>query len=142
MAHRSLTLALLATSFAFSANAFDAVTLADYSGAEIFQRYCAACHGESAHGDGPAARSLKAIVPDLTKIELRDGEFPAAAIRDTIDGRGVQVPAHGTRAMPVWGRELWMEDGGDVTAEKEMRAAIKRLVEYLRSIQVPKDAAR
>ncbi len=117
-----------------SAAAFDAVTLADYTGAELFQQFCASCHGEAAHGDGPVAPTLKSVVPDLTRITQRYGDFPTTLIRDTIDGRGV-IRAHGTREMPVWGYEFWMEEGGDITAQKAMRDVIKRLVDYLREIQ-------
>lgn len=115
--------------------AFDAFTLADYSGEELFARFCSSCHGERAHGDGPVARSLNTAVPDLTLIRARYGEFPAMRIRDTIDGRGVEIRAHGTQAMPVWGYEFWVEEGGDVTAQKAVRDAITKLVDYLRSVQ-------
>jgi mono/diheme cytochrome c family protein len=118
-----------------AAGVFDAATLADYSGDELFSQFCAACHGEQAHGDGPVAASLNKIVPDLTSITARYGEFPAALIRDTIDGRGVPVAAHGTRAMPVWGYEFWVEDGADIVAETTVRDAINRLVDYLRTLQ-------
>jgi Cytochrome C oxidase, cbb3-type, subunit III len=123
--------------------AFDAFTLADYSGEELFQRFCASCHGEQAHGDGPVARSLNTVVPDLTLIRSRYGEFPAMLVRDTIDGRGLDIRAHGTRAMPVWGYEFWVEEGGDVAAQKAVRDAISKLVDYLRSVQRDvSDAAR
>jgi len=121
--------------FVAHAMAFDAFTLDDYSGEELFERFCASCHGESARGDGPVARSLNTLVPDLTAITARYGEFPAAAIRDVIDGRGVDVRAHGTRAMPVWGYEFWVEEGGDVVAQTAVRNAINKLVDYLRSVQ-------
>ena len=128
----ALVVALTAT----NAAAFDAVTLADYSGAELFQRFCASCHGEAARGDGPVARSLVNVVPDLTRIASRYGEFPAARIRETIDGRGVVIGSHGTREMPVWGYEFWVEEGEDVTAGGVVAEAIARLVQYLREIQV------
>jgi mono/diheme cytochrome c family protein len=115
--------------------AFDAVTLEDYSGEELFARFCASCHGAQARGDGPVARSLNTAVPDLTTIALRYGEFPAARIRDVIDGRGIDILAHGTRTMPVWGYEFWVEEGGDVNAQRAVRNAINKLVEYLRSLQ-------
>jgi mono/diheme cytochrome c family protein len=130
----------VAASMWSSASAFEAVTLADYSGVELFQRFCASCHGTSAHGDGPVARSLNTVVPDLTTISRRYGGFPAALLRETIDGRGVIVPAHGTRAMPVWGYEFWVEEGGDVVAQTEVREVIARLVEYLRALQIPADS--
>jgi hypothetical protein len=81
------------------------------------------------------AQSLNTAVPDLTRISARYGEFPAMLIRDTIDGRGVDIRAHGSRAMPVWGYEFWVEEGGDVVAQNTVRDAINRLVEYLRSLQ-------
>lgn len=117
------------------ATAFDAVTLADYSGEELYLRFCASCHGSEAMGDGPVSRSLNVAVPDLTRITSRYGEFPAGAIRDVIDGRGIDKRAHGTREMPVWGYEFWVEEGGDVNAQKAVRDAINKLVEHLRSIQ-------
>jgi mono/diheme cytochrome c family protein len=132
VAFAALAAALLVTR---AAVAFDAFTLADYSGEELFGRFCASCHGEQAHGDGPVARSLNTVVPDLTRISARYGEFPSMLIRDTIDGRGVDIRAHGTRAMPVWGYEFWVEEGGDVVAQNTVRDAINRLVEYLRSLQ-------
>ena len=118
-----------------SAIAFEAVTLEDYSGAELFERFCASCHGTSARGDGPVARSLNTVVPDLTTIGVRYGQFPDALVRDVIDGRGIDTRAHGTRAMPVWGYEFWVEEGGDVVAQTAVRDTINKLVEYLRSVQ-------
>jgi mono/diheme cytochrome c family protein len=115
---------------------FEAVSLADYSGEEIFLNYCSACHGESGRGDGPVARSLATVVPDLTAISRRYGEFQAMRIAETIDGRGPRIDAHGTRTMPVWGYEFWIEEGGDVVAQREMKQVIARLVDYIRSIQV------
>jgi mono/diheme cytochrome c family protein len=120
---------------AWRAFAFEAVSLADYSGEEIFQRYCATCHGESGHGDGPVAGSLSPAPPDLTIITRKYGGFPAMLIRDTIDGRGARIDAHGTRTMPVWGYEFWIEEGGDVVAQREMKEVIAKLVDYIRSIQ-------
>jgi mono/diheme cytochrome c family protein len=114
---------------------FDAVTLDDYSGAEIFERFCASCHGEAARGNGPVAGTLNVMVPDLTTIEMRYGEFPATMIRDVIDGRGIDMRAHGTRTMPVWGYEFWIEEGGDVVAQSSVKAVIIKLVDYLRSLQ-------
>lgn len=127
--------AALALVVSSGAAAFDAVTLADYSGEELFERFCASCHGESGRGDGPVARGLSVKVPDLTRISERYGEFPTTLIRDTIDGRGARIDAHGTRTMPVWGYEFWIEEGGDVTAQSQMREIIAKLVDHVRSLQ-------
>lgn len=135
-------MALAGLSAGTAAMAFDAFTLADYSGEELFGRFCASCHGEKAHGDGPVARSLNTVVPDLTLIRARYGDFPAMLIRDTIDGRGVDIRAHGTRAMPVWGYEFWVEEGGDVVAQNAVREAINKLVDYLRTIQRDSEPGR
>lgn len=134
---RALVVAAAAGCLALAgtALAFDAVTLNDYSGPELFDRFCASCHGSEARGDGPVAASLNVAVPDLTTIAVRYGEFPAALVRDIIDGRGIDKRAHGTRTMPVWGYEFWVEDGGDVNAQRAVRDAINKLVEHLRSVQ-------
>ncbi len=114
---------------------------AAYSGGELFQRFCAACHGAEGRGDGPVASSLAVLVPDLTRLYQRRGNtFPAAEIRDVIDGRSVVI-AHGTRYMPVWGYEFWVEEGADIVAEEEARIMIDRLVDFLRSIQYAIDPA-
>ena len=134
---RALSIAAAATCLALAgvAMAFDAVTLDDYRGEELFDRFCASCHGSEAHGDGPVAASLNVSVPDLTMIAARYGEFPSMLVRDVIDGRGIDKRAHGTRTMPVWGFEFWVEEGGDVNAQRAVRDAINKLVEHLRSVQ-------
>ncbi|HET7607146.1 MAG TPA: cytochrome c [Gammaproteobacteria bacterium] len=139
---RSLLVVVAGCLAASAALAFEAVTLEDYSGEELFDRFCASCHGAQARGDGPVSRSLNVAVPDLTRIAARYGEFPTAVIRDVIDGRGIDMRAHGTREMPVWGYEFWVEEGADVAAQRTVRDAINKLVEYLRSIQRGEDDAR
>lgn len=112
----------------------------DLSGEEMFMRYCAACHGSDARGTGPVAQTMSKRVPDLTVLaRAAGGEFPAAVVRDAIDGRAL-ADAHGTRQMPVWGYEFWVEEGADIVAERSAREMIDRLVAWLESIQV-EDAA-
>ncbi len=114
----------------------------DLSGAELFARYCAACHGNEARGNGPVAASLNKRVPDLTRLALdAEGEFPAQRVRETIDGRAT-VMAHGTRQMPVWGYEFWVEEGADIVAEDAANEIVVRLVAYLDSIQLSADSPR
>lgn len=130
-----LAVAAAGLAFGGTAAAFEAVTLEDYSGEELFDRFCASCHGPQARGDGPVSRSLNVAVPDLTTIAVRYGDFPSALIRDVVDGRGIDLRAHGTRTMPVWGYEFWVEEGGDVNAQRAVRNAIDKLVDYVRSVQ-------
>jgi mono/diheme cytochrome c family protein len=122
--------AMLACGSAAAAGPF-----ADYSGRQLYQRFCASCHGPSGFGDGPVAATLKVMVPDLTRMYQRSGgKFPEELVRKIIDGRQV-YPVHGSRDMPVWGQEFWIEGGGGEKADAEARILVDKLVNYLRSIQ-------
>ena len=98
------------------------------TGAELYKRFCASCHGLAGRGDGPVASALKVEVPDLTLLVRHAGlPFPAEQVRRIIDGRTI-FTAHGVRRMPVWGIEF-------SNAAADTPTLIDRLVEYLRSIQ-------
>lgn len=93
------TLALAAPLFAAPLPAFaqDAGV-----GAELYQHYCATCHGAEATGGGPMAPALVLQPPDLTTLTARhDGVFPTQRVIDRIDGQDPLV-AHGS-PMPVYG---------------------------------------
>jgi len=73
------------------------------NGAEIFQDFCASCHGREGRGDGPVAPALRFKVPDLTQISKRaGGRFPTARIRSVIEGTETGSE-HRSREMPIWG---------------------------------------
>lgn len=115
--------------------ASDPQTLTDYNGEQLFQRFCASCHGPGALGNGPVAPSLTVPVPNLTLLTQRaGGSFPVERVLETIDGRAI-VPAHGTQVMPVWGYELEAQIPPDKPGREAAQDLIDRLVEYLRSIQ-------
>jgi mono/diheme cytochrome c family protein len=106
-----------------------------------FKRHCASCHGMDARGSGPVARSLQTPPANLRRIaQRRGGTFPSAEIARKIDGR-FEVEAHGTREMPVWGRVFGADIPETDTAESIARGQVSVLVEYLKSIQDPADAA-
>ena len=110
--------------------------LSGYSGAQLYQRFCASCHGAHGHGDGPVAASIRSMVPDLTQISRRHGgNFPAAQLQRIIDGRTVQPP-HGSREMPVWGFEFRSAGATDAPGPQSADDLVGRLVNYLRSIQI------
>jgi len=110
-----------------------------YSGEETYFRFCASCHGESAEGDGPVAANLSILVPDLTRLRQRQGtKLNEDTLRRIIDGRDVVV-SHGTRIMPVWGFEFWVEEGADDAAEKSVKTIIQNLIDYLMSIQIEQE---
>jgi len=137
-ATRVLLAAALAAALAGPVNGAD---FSDYSGAELYHRFCASCHGAGGEGDGPVSRSFTVAVPDLTRISQRHGgQYPENWVYRVIDGREALV-SHGPRDMPVWGVELWREQGADVTAGAKTRDAIARLVEYLHTLQRPRSLA-
>src|ERR1035437_518562 len=73
------------------------------SGSEMYRAYCAACHGQVGKGDGPARFALKSAPTDLTQLAKRNsGKFPELQVFLAING-DVQVSAHGSKDMPVWG---------------------------------------
>ncbi len=120
-----------------TAAAAQAPDFSSYTGAELYKRFCSACHGAKAEGDGPVAASFKIMVPDLTRIAKRQGgKFPDERIHRIIDGRQVPAP-HGTREMPIWGWEFASvtRDGTPDLATSDLLVA--KLVDYLRSIQKP-----
>jgi mono/diheme cytochrome c family protein len=70
-------------------------------GASMYRDYCAACHGVSGRGDGPAVPALKVTPTDLSRLARNNkGTFPTDYFQ-TVLQHGTTV-AHGTD-MPTWG---------------------------------------
>lgn len=108
-----------------------------YSGAILFQLHCASCHGENARGNGPVAQFISVKVPDLTQISAaHGGDFPADQVSRIIDGQA-EILAHGTRHMPVWGKEFSGQQADDERARSEATEKVKALVNYVRKLQRP-----
>lgn len=103
------------------------------AGRDLFQFYCAPCHGADGRGNGHAARALKVSPPDLTKlIERNHGTFPTGRLEAFIKGEGrLSTPAHGSGDMPVWGPIFKGLDSRDAVNA----ARIENLVKYIESIQ-------
>ncbi len=145
MSHRSLiasgglAIALAATALLIgSALAADDEEGEDPIGLTEYEIACMPCHGLDGKGDGPQAKSLSVMPADLTRLaKANGGIFPARAIYDMIDGRGV-IPAHGKREMPIWGARYRAtgEPGEDpAEVDKRARALMQALVNYLETIQ-------
>jgi len=102
------------------------------SGQEMFNTYCAVCHGKDAKGDGPAAAALKMPPPDLTTLSLRHGgKYPTAYV-ETVLRFGVETfPAHGAKDMPIWGPLL----GAISVDAPEAELRIHNLNQYIESLQ-------
>ncbi len=111
------------------------------AGREEYLAACAACHGESAEGDGPMAELFRDPVPDLTGIAARnDGVFPTEEIMQIVDGRR-EIRGHGS-PMPVFGNRFVHERVSEnwysyaiANSEQIARARTLELVLYLQSIQ-------
>jgi len=102
------------------------------SGEEMFNSYCAACHGKDGKGTGPAAAALKSAPPDLTTLTKRhDGKFPEDYVSSVLR-HGAKAPAHGSADMPVWG-PLFASVSSRDQAVVSMR--ISNVVRYVGSLQ-------
>lgn len=101
------------------------------SGKDMFATYCAVCHGKDAKGGGPAVAALKTLPPDLTTMSKRNGgRFPELRVFNTING-DVNMPAHGSKDMPVWG-DVFRSIEKD-SAAQQMR--VSNLTKFIESLQ-------
>lgn len=101
------------------------------SGEEMFNTYCAVCHGKSGKGDGPAASAFKIPPANLTRLAANNnGKFPSDHVAETIRVGPRDAKAHGSRDMPVWGNVFAAM--GD-KAQVEQR--IHNLTGYIETLQ-------
>lgn len=110
------------------------LVLNSLAGGDLFQFYCATCHGRDAKGAGPVAQSLKIPPSDLTILARRNGgTFPRTRVEQFVtNGGDVLTPAHGTAEMPVWGPVFLGLDPSEIRA----RTRIANLIDYIASIQM------
>lgn len=128
----SYRLGVLVVGLLGSLNSGKAQAPASLDGRVLYKAYCASCHGADARGDGPMAKSLKVVPPDLTRIDARNGgTFPLKRMERIIASED-QIPGgHGTREMPVWGPFFSRVDD-----DKDMGLMrIDSLARYLEQIQ-------
>lgn len=109
-------------------------------GKREYDNNCVACHGADGKG-GIYVDFLKTTPPDLTQLtKVNGGVFPLERVYGAIDGRQ-QVKSHGTREMPIWGRDYQIRAGehyyGDVIYDSDafVRGRILALVDYLNRLQ-------
>ena len=102
------------------------------SGKEMFNSYCAVCHGKDGKGDGPAASALKTPPIDLTALAQKNGgKYPAPHVAAVIKGQAT-TPSHGSQDMPVWGPLFSSISQGH---EGQVQQRITNLVTYIDSLQ-------
>lgn len=101
------------------------------SGKEMFNAYCASCHGLDGKGNGPAAPALKAQPADLTLFAQKNGgKFPTMSVMLSIED--VTQNVHGSKEMPVWGPILSSVSYSPGLAKQRIR----NLTRYIESLQV------
>lgn len=112
-------------------------------GKQEFSENCASCHGIDGKGNGPLGELLRKSPPDLTQLAKKNqGVLPINRLYAVMDGAG--VPSHGSRDMPVWGREYQIDNAqqmrearGHYDSAGLVRARILVLLEYISRIQTP-----
>ncbi len=102
------------------------------SGKEMYNNYCAVCHGKDGKGGGPAAEAVKTPPTRLTGLAKKDGgKFPAAHVGRAIRG-DVNEPAHSTKGIRVWGNLFWHMSQG---RQSEVQLRVANLTNYVESLQ-------
>jgi mono/diheme cytochrome c family protein len=102
------------------------------SGKEMFNSYCAVCHGTDGQGAGPAATALKVPPTNLSALAQKEGgKYPSLHVTSVIRGEA-ELPAHGSKDMPVWGPLFFRMSQGH---ESEVQQRIANLNQYIESLQ-------
>jgi mono/diheme cytochrome c family protein len=105
---------------------------ASNNGREMFDSYCAVCHGKDGKGSGPAASALKTQPTDLTMLAKNDGgKYPAAHVAAVLKGQAMS-PSHGSQDMPIWGPLFSSISQGH---QAQVQQRITNLVNYVDGIQ-------
>jgi mono/diheme cytochrome c family protein len=99
-------------------------------GRTTFTRYCVACHGTEAKGDGSLSKDLRVPVPDLTQL-TEAGVYPYDRVVLSV-AKGSTVKGHGSDDMPAWGPAFSRTRGTETTTVDQ---AIHHLAHYIWSIQ-------
>jgi len=102
------------------------------SGKEMFNSYCAVCHGKDGKGNGPAASAMKTPPIDLTALASKNGgKYPSAHVAAVIRGQA-GLASHGSADMPVWGPLFSSISQGH---EAQVQQRVANLVGYIETLQ-------
>jgi mono/diheme cytochrome c family protein len=102
------------------------------SGKDMFNNYCAVCHGKDGKGNGPAATAMKTPPTDLTVLAQKNsGKYPAPHVAAVIKGQAT-TPSHGSQDMPVWGPLFSSISQGH---DAQVQQRIANLVSYVGTLQ-------
>jgi mono/diheme cytochrome c family protein len=101
--------------------------ISSIQGADVYEAYCATCHGPAAQGNGRAASLLRVRPPDLTLIVVRDGRFDRMHVMNHcgVVGQNADSP------MPSWDSIL-----ADTYGERKYaQLAIHNVAVYVETLQ-------
>jgi len=102
------------------------------SGKDMFNSYCAVCHGTDAKGAGPAASAMKTNPVDLTALAKKSGgKYPASHVAAVLRGQAITA-SHGSQDMPIWGPLFSSISQGH---EAQVQQRIVNLVNYVETLQ-------
>jgi len=102
------------------------------SGKDMFNSYCAVCHGTDAKGAGPAASAMKTNPVDLTALAKKSGgKYPASHVAAVLRGQAITA-SHGSQDMPIWGPLFSSISQGH---EAQVQQRIANLVDYIGTLQ-------
>jgi mono/diheme cytochrome c family protein len=102
------------------------------SGKQMYDSYCAVCHGKDAKGNGPAASAMKTAPTDLSQLAKKaGGKYPAAHVAAVIRGQA-STPSHGSQDMPVWGPLFSSISQG---RQAQVQQRVTNLVDYIEGVQ-------
>jgi mono/diheme cytochrome c family protein len=107
------------------------------SGAELYATFCAACHGATGRGDGPAAAGMSPAPADLTRLSAANGgTFPLVQVMGKIYGYSEgEVGGMPEFASVVEGDTVLVETAPGVATPTPER--LVALAEYLETLQAP-----
>jgi mono/diheme cytochrome c family protein len=70
---------------------------------QLYDAYCAVCHGRNGRGRGPARELLSTTAPDLTLLAQRNGgAFPRSSVEGCIRASARRLSVAAESDMPVW----------------------------------------
>ena len=108
------------------------------SGEQMYNAYCAVCHGKTGEGNGPAASALKVPPANLTTMaKQNNGKFPMERVISILRFGTQEPTAHGTSKMPIWGPLFSSLQSSSMRGPNspEVSMRISNLARYIEKLQ-------